>query len=752
MKHVWGDADSRWILATALLVWPSIVALGWPLGYHSGTSYLAFALLSLSLALTAWRITRSAFQWSGLADTLIRSAVVALAIIVSSGLVLGAVGALTLPIFCALSVAMLAASAFLKTPEARAIRATEATTTLPGMAVVGLVAALLAFMIGFGATHSPLTLYDSLSYHLFFSARWLQDHRLSIIPTPFSDVAQAYAPANGELFFLWLMLPFHGDLLARMGQLPFAVLGAATLFALARRLGAAREHAWYPAAFFLLSRPVLEQAIGANVDLICAAMFLTTLYLGIVAVDRDEPRDWMIWGVSFGLYAGSKYVALMYVPILLSIVIARWLRVRAAWGLPGIAALGAPWYLRNWIVAGSPIYPATLKIAGVTIARGAFDRAAMLNTVFHSTDLSLLPAVVAHGFGPTLFLVLLPVALVGGFAMVRAGWWPGGFVLLATGLMIPLFWFGFPVNIDSRFMLPAVGPALLVFAFAFRRNETWNAVVRGVYALAAAWIVIGAHTELPVSLPWFMSGWLRLEGVLPLPFVLWLGVLALVMALAWAVASKRSLGPIPAMAALVVAAGASLALGADRWCPPERCAYLAVTSPYIRENLVDGWQWVAGNTKNSTIAYTGINLPYPLSGDQLTNRVVYVDIAGRPAWRFHDYDRAYREGHFVPAPPLLAQSSGELEPIRSQPGGPRQDALRPRYERMQGIRDAWEMSLHRLGVAHLFVAMLSAYEINYQWHNAGGFPVEDAWAAADPRSFRVEYENPQVRIYAVSHP
>jgi len=748
MKHGAGDADSRWILATAISIWPSIVALGWPLGYRSVTSYLACALLSVSLAFTASRITRSAFPWSGLADTLIRTAVVAFAIIVSSGLVLGAIGALTLPVFSLLSVAMLAASAFLKTPEGSPSPSRDTMTSAPIMAIVGLLAALLAFMIGFGATHSPLTLYDSLSYHLFFSARWLQDHRLSIIPTPFSDVAQAYAPANGELFFLWLMLPFHGDLLARMGQLPFAVLGATTLFALARRLGAAREHALYPAAFFLLSRPVLEQAIGANVDLICAAMFLTTLYLGIVAVDRDKPRDWMIWGVSFGLFAGSKYVALMYAPILLSIVVARGLRVRAAWALPGLAALGAPWYLRNWIVAGSPIYPATLKIAGLTIARGAFDRAAMLNTVFHSTDLGLLPAVLAHGFGPTLFLVFVPVALVGGDMMAREGWWPGGFVLLGTALMIPLFWFGFPVNVDSRFMMPVVGPALLVF----QRNATWNAGVRSAYALAAAWIVIGARTDLPVSLPWFMSGWLGLEGLLPLPIVLWLGVLAVVMALAWAVVSKRSLAAIPAMAALVVAAGAVLALGADRWCPPEQCAYLAVTSPYIRANLIDGWQWVAGNTKHSTIAYTGINLPYPLSGDQLTNRVVYVDIAGRPAWRFHDYDRAYREGHFAPSAPLLAQSSGELEPIRSQPDGTKQGALRPRYERMQGIRDAWVSSLHRLGVAHLFVAMLSAYEINYQWHNAGGFPVEDAWAAADPQSFRVEYENAQVRIYAVSQP
>src|SRR6185312_15572436 len=108
-------------------------------------------------------------------------------------------------------------------------------------------------------------------YHLFFPARWLQEHRLSIVATPFSDEAQAYAPGNGELFFLWLMIPFHGDLLARLGQLPFAVLGAIVLYALARRLGASRERAIYPPLFFLLSRPIVEQAIGANVDLVCAS-------------------------------------------------------------------------------------------------------------------------------------------------------------------------------------------------------------------------------------------------------------------------------------------------------------------------------------------------------------------------------------------------------------------------------------------------------------------------------------------------
>src|SRR4030095_16578762 len=98
--------------------------------------------------------------------------------------------------------------------------------------------AILAVVISFGLSHSPLTAYDSLSYHLFFAARWLQEHRLSIIATPFSDEAQSYAPANGELFFLWLMAPLHSDQLAPLRQVPvYGPLGVA-LYALARRTGA----------------------------------------------------------------------------------------------------------------------------------------------------------------------------------------------------------------------------------------------------------------------------------------------------------------------------------------------------------------------------------------------------------------------------------------------------------------------------------------------------------------------------------
>jgi hypothetical protein len=224
---------------------------------------------------------------------------------------------------------------------------------------------------------------------------------------------------------------------------------------------------------------------------------------------------------------------------------------------------------------------------------------------------------------------------------------------------------------------------------------------------------------------------------------------ATVLPLVWWISSVRPRCRMPMMAGLAGASVVVLVGLGERWCAPSRCDYLDMTSPYLRTNLIFGWRWIAANTHHSTVAYTGINLPYPLTGDRLTNRVVYVNIDGHLRWRFHDYDRAYRTGRLTLLSPLLAAGSGELMPMTDRPGV-KASALRPRYERLQGYRDAWIHNLRALGVAHLFVSSLTAYEVDYMWHNGGDFPVEDDWASDDPQVFRVEYENPQVRIYAVS--
>lgn len=713
---------------------------------------LGMAFLHASFAIAAaWIFARRIFPHASTLGQAVRAGVIFFAIVAGCGLVLGALSRLTLgpSVFAeglVLTAAMLVPRADPKHPR---YEPDESTALDAPSWVVGILVALLAFAVAFAFTHAPLTLYDSLSYHLFFAARWVQDHALTIIPTPFSDEAQAYAPANGELFFAWLMLPLHSDLLARSGQLPFALLAAATLYLLARRLGASPAHAVYPSAFFLLSRPVLEQAIGANVDLICAAMFLTSVYLGLAAVDSNEARDWALWGLSLGLYWGSKYLALVYTPVVVLMAVIRWPRARMLWALPGVAALAVPWYVRNWAIAGSPIYPASLSIAGLTVARGAFGRQAMLNTVFHTNDVGLLPAILAPAFGPTLFVVWIPVAVVGGVALARRGWWPHGFLFLLPMLMVPLYWFGLPVNVDPRFLMPATGLALLPFAFTFTARRAWNAVVHAAYLAAMLWIVVGVRWTVPAALPWYMSRWLALDGLVKPSFVLAFLGLSSLSAAAWALGPRRMRWAVPFAGCLL--AGVTMAIGERlRWCESASCDCLDTTSPNIRAEQLVSWQWLAQHVHHSTVAYTGTNLPYPLTGERLTNRVVYTDIDGRRGWRLHDYDRAYRRGRFEPRPPALATPSGELMPVAQRPG-PRDDAARPRYERLEGNREAWVFNVQKLGIDYLFVSVLSAYEIDYQWHNGAGFPIEDEWAAADPRVFRLVYENQRVRIYAIEN-
>ena len=717
------------------------LGLGWYLGFHSLQSYLWFWIFCALAGTTAWRLVRSAFPWAGSADAIIRGGIILFAMTVLAGLIFGSLGLLWTASYLCLFAAAFALSLTLKKPRDSAGGSFPAVT----IPVAALIISLLMFIVALGLLQSPLTLYDSLSYHLVFPARWLQEHRISIIPTPFSDPAQAYQPANGELFLLWLMLPFHGDLMARIGQMPFLLLGGIALYAIARRSGARPRHAAYAPLFFFLARPIVEQAVGADVDLICAATFVASLYLGIVAVDTNTRRDWLLWGVSVGLYVGTKYLALVYLPVLLVLPVLRGLRRHALWAIPGLVVFGLPWYARNWVVAGSPIYPASLKVLGLTIARGAFSRDAMNNSVFHVTSVRLFPAIAAHAFGAALLLFWLPCVCLGAVSLLaRRRWWPAGYVLLVPIVMIPLFWFGLPDNGDSRFLLPAVTVAMVPLTFAFGSNATWNRFLDVAYLMGAAWIVVGLHAQIPMSqLPWFMGDWLTLEGIVSrasLPHF----IAATVAAAGGVYAATRR--PTHATSRLMSALAACVAItiSAQAVALEQSRSTLTISPTYIRTGIVVAWEWVHEHIADSTIANTGNNVPYPLFGDHLSNRVYYVNIDRHDGWRFHDYARVRGKGEMPPSS-ALARASGQLMPVLD---GRIEEASRPRYDRWEGYREAWIQNLMSDSVHYLFVSKLSAYEIDYVWHAEAGYPIEDEWARTDP--FRLLYENDQVRIYALA--
>ena len=144
---------------------------------------------------------------------------------------------------------------------------------------------------------------------------------------------------------------------------------------------------------------------------------------------------------------------------------------------------------------------------------------------------------------------------------------------------------------------------------------------------------------------------------------------------------------------------------------------LSLSPTYIRAGMVAGWEWTASHVGDSVLANTGNNVPYPLFGEHLSNSVRYVNIDRHANWRFHDYARARGEGGLLGAH-SFAQPSGQLMPlVRDSP-----EAARPRFERWEGDRDAWLANLRAAGVSHLFVTALSAYELEFSWHDDGGLP------------------------------
>jgi len=254
--------------------------------------YGVFWLIGTVTALSAFFIERTAFPAGPARDRLVRTAVIAFSLIVVCGLLLGTLGWIGITSYVVFSVAGFIG--VLRT-SVRGGGLERTAEHLPGSRVVlAVLLPVLVLIAAVGLAAWP-SRYDSLNYHLYFPAQWLQAGRISIVPTPFGDEAPAYAPSNGELFFLWLMVPFHGDLLARVGQLPFYLLIGAALYALARRAGAPPDRAIYPAAFGLLARPIVEEAVGADVDLLFTALLLSAWYLGVIAIESDQrSRDWTV--------------------------------------------------------------------------------------------------------------------------------------------------------------------------------------------------------------------------------------------------------------------------------------------------------------------------------------------------------------------------------------------------------------------------------------------------------------------------
>jgi hypothetical protein len=566
----------------------------------------------------------------------------------------------------------------------------RAALTVADAGFVGALAGALVFRAWAGLTKTTF-LYDTLSYHLHVPATWIGDGRLEIVSAVFGDPSSAYAPANVELWFAFLMAPLRSDYLAGSGQVAFAAVAALAIVATVRELGGRRTPALAAALAFLLIPEIWQQARTAMTDLGMAALLLAVLPFALRARWSGTAGDLLTAAAALGLALGTKYAALaLAVPFACLVAAARGRSNTAPVAVAAAAVLlatGGFWYLRNALLTDNPLYP----VAGLGLP-GLYDRAAMRAWIYH-----------------------LPVGNVGALAQMLAD--AGiGFVVAAVaalawrrralelGLLVALvalFWLAIPYQ-ESRFLFVAFGVA----AVAIGR------------ASAAA----------PMGTDWAIA-LVPLVGILEHPTTercLLIGVGAL------GAGAARFGRQVPARLrahGVTVARGALVALGAaGAVALTVGLAHSRARDPgySVGGGLDDAWRWLRANVQGARIAYTGTNLAFPLWGRELSNRVRYVNVAGGLDDRLDDFGR-----RLPPRPAATAE-----------PAPYRDDAS----------FETWRQNLHAARTTILFVAALDEIVARNVAADADGFPVERGWADGHPAQFALRYASPDARIYTVVQP
>jgi hypothetical protein len=238
-------------------------------------------------------------------------------------------------------------------------RAILAGISLPALPVMVIVTVLIVTAIGGLAEPTGDMNNDTIAYHYLGPKVWLREAVIRPVP----DEILTSFPVLVETQYAALM-----SLGGQRAPEFFAVIGLISILlmaaSLAIRLGLGPAGAWWTAALIVTMPAVYRGAYGGFIDVLCAGFILAAARL---AFDAERPKDYVLFGVFCGIAMGTKYTNLIAWVLLLfcSFLISLWVHHRSSRVVLkclaiscGIAiAVASPFYLRNWILFGCPIYP-----------------------------------------------------------------------------------------------------------------------------------------------------------------------------------------------------------------------------------------------------------------------------------------------------------------------------------------------------------------------------------------------------------
>jgi hypothetical protein len=564
--------------------------------------------------------------------------------------------------------------------------------------------------------------YDNLAYHLPFTSEWLQSG--SILTPYYSAFASpiSHYPSNFELLDLWLMLPFHSDLLINLINFPILILFGLTLYKICRNFNLNKAVSTL-ATLIPLYMPVFLRQIGTPlVDLFFSLCFLYCIYfLQGLSKDRENKRLACYFGLSLGIFLGTKYLGIVYGGLLFIAfcLISKWKRTLVPTSIATILT-GSFFYIRNWIDAGNPLFPVEIEILGQKIFTGYLgmnEKISSTSLLENVKDLTTLKEFALHFYYMT--------------------GWQSGLIAIASALAI---FFLFKKKSKNRktillLLLATVAYFFLYYKAPYSYRDLTPNVRYSMMFLLSGTILIGLTFSKHKYLEWalkilcpfvfvlalfklilFPSHTLIYNDIIALDLeilkdhldivLLNLTRLALGSALFYALYKKRLTIALIILALTFTNAYATLSIS-DTQRPQLKAHFY---QKWYKENsnfvnLMKASDWFDQNANEASIAYSGFNFHYQFFGPTLNRKVDYININECSECRYPDY--------------------------KSEPDSIRRD---PNYEN-------WLLNLEAKGKTHLVVDPTLT---------PGVESFETMWAFEHPEKFKEVFSIGSVHIYEIS--
>lgn len=356
---------------------------------------------------------------------------------------------------------------------------------------------------------------DSVAYHLLGPTVWLRNG----IIRPVLDNALTSFPQIPETLFA-VLLAAGGDRAPDLSS--WLTLGLLLLVSagVAMRMGLSGSQAWWVAAIIATMPAVYAGSHACFVDGLYAALVLAAAR---IAFDAQRLREWALCGIFAGLAMGMKYTGLLALLALTVCCIVTFAKQERFGGMAlfksiGVAsitalAVAAPFYIRNWIILGCPIYPPPPGYAHFCSPK-YFPAGAI--SQFHSY-------IFQRGMGlgrGWLAFVKLPFNLTyhtsnfhgaGGIGLCPLGLAPFGLIALrkhffarqvgVLGLLITVLWF--VTQQESRFLIPVYVISVIFSVAGWNyvsercgNLQRWTAaVIVGVSALYGLFMIGSSQSD-----------------------------------------------------------------------------------------------------------------------------------------------------------------------------------------------------------------------------------------------------------------